>query len=209
MTQIDRSFLLATGLHELQLTLPAAEQVRLLDYVELLAKWNQAYNLTAVRDPVEMVTRHLLDSLAIAPFLCGGRVLDVGSGAGLPGIPLALTFPERQFVLLDSNGKKTRFMVQAVATLGLLNVEIVPARVEDYRPAEPFATVVSRAFASLTDFLRLTGQLCAPDGCWLAMKGEAPETELQALPPGLTAQVRVLRVPGLDAQRCVVQINRN
>jgi 16S rRNA (guanine527-N7)-methyltransferase len=209
MTQTDRSSRLAAGLHELQLALSPADQSRLLAYLDLLTKWNSAYNLTAVRDPGEMVTRHLLDSLAIEPLLRGERVLDVGSGAGLPGIPLALADPERRFVLLDSNGKKTRFMVQAVATLGLRNVEVVQARAEDYRPAEPFATVVSRAFASLTDFLRLTDQLCAPAGCWLAMKGETPEAELQALPAGLVAQVRSLRIPGLDAKRCVVEISRN
>jgi 16S rRNA (guanine527-N7)-methyltransferase len=208
MTQTDRSSRLATGLHELQLTLPAADQSRLLDYLALLAKWNSAYNLTAVRDPGEMITRHLLDSLAIVQFLHGERVLDVGSGAGLPGIPLALANPERRFVLLDSNGKKTRFMIQAVATLGLRNVEIVQARVEDYRPAEPFATVVSRAFASLADFLRLTAHLCGPAGHWVAMKGEVPEAELQTLPAGLMAQVQTLQVPGLDARRCVVEIVR-
>jgi 16S rRNA (guanine527-N7)-methyltransferase len=209
MMQTDRSSLLASGLHELQLALSSAEQSRLLAYVELLTKWNKAYNLTAVRDPDQMISRHLLDSLAITPCLRGARVLDVGSGAGLPGIPLALACPERDFILLDSNGKKTRFMIQAVATLGLRNVEVVQARVEDYRPAEPFATVVSRAFASLTDFLQLTTRLCAADGCWLAMKGEVPETELRALPPGLTAQVRPLQVPGLDARRCVVEICKN
>ncbi|MGH8373129.1 MAG: 16S rRNA (guanine(527)-N(7))-methyltransferase RsmG [Gammaproteobacteria bacterium] len=209
MTQTDRSSRLAAGLHELQLALSPADQSRLLAYLDLLAKWNSAYNLTAVRDPGEMVTRHLLDSLVMEPFLRGERVLDVGSGAGLPGIPLALTNPERHFVLLDSNGKKTRFMVQAVATLGLRNVEVVQARAEDYRPAEPFATVVSRAFSSLADFLHLTEQLCAPDGCWLAMKGELPESEIQALPPGWVVQVRALQVPGLDAKRCVVEISRN
>lgn len=209
MNQADRVSRLAAGLEELQLALSSQVQAQLLAYLELLAKWNTAYNLTAVRDPDQMVTRHLLDSLAINPLLQGTRVADIGSGAGLPGIPLALANPDRHFVLLDSNGKKTRFMIQALATVGLRNAEVVQTRAEDYRPAEPFATVVSRAFASLADFLRLTAHLCAPDGRWLAMKGEVPEPELQALPAGLTATVRPLHVPGLDARRCVVEIRRN
>ncbi|MGH8369570.1 MAG: 16S rRNA (guanine(527)-N(7))-methyltransferase RsmG [Gammaproteobacteria bacterium] len=204
---MDRETRLASGLRELQLVLVPAAQSRLLAYLELLTKWNTVYNLTAVRDPGQMVTRHLLDSLAIARFLRGGRVLDVGSGAGLPGIPLALSFPERQFVLLDSNGKKTRFMIQAAAELGLHNVEVVQVRAEDYRPAEPFATVVSRAFASLADFLALTEHLCAPGGCWLAMKGELPTEEINQLPDGFEVRaVNALKVPGLDAARCVFEI---
>ncbi|HET7649567.1 MAG TPA: 16S rRNA (guanine(527)-N(7))-methyltransferase RsmG [Gammaproteobacteria bacterium] len=207
MAQTELSDRLASGLHALGLSLAPAVQVQLLDYVALLAKWNGAYNLTAVRDTVEMVTRHLLDSLAINAFLRGARVLDVGSGAGLPGIPLALANPDRQFVLLDSNGKKTRFMIQAVATLGLRNVEVVQSRAEDYRPPEPFATVVSRAFASLGDFLQLTAHLCSADGHWLAMKGDVPAQEIHQLPAGFRVEaVHTLDVPGLQAARCVVEI---
>ena len=207
MTQAKLASQLAAGLQALQLELPASAQTRMLEYVALLAKWNAAYNLTAVRDPAQMITRHLLDSLAIAPLLRGKRIIDVASGAGLPGIPLALAFPDRHFVLLDAIGKKTRFMVQALATLGLGNAEVVQARVEDYQPEEGFATVISRAFASLTDFVRLTEHLCNPDGCWLAMKGAVPEAEIEALPAGFRVEaVHPLGVPGLDAERCVVAI---
>jgi 16S rRNA (guanine527-N7)-methyltransferase len=207
MTQTELSDRLASGLHALGLTLSPAIQTQLLDYVALLVKWNGAYNLTAVRDPAEMVTRHLLDSLAINAFLHGTRMLDVGSGAGLPGIPLALANPERHFVLLDSNGKKTRFMIQAAATLGLRNVEVVQSRAENYRPAHPFATVVSRAFASLGDFLQLTSHLGSADGRWLAMKGEVPTQEMDELPAGFRVEaVHPLDVPGLQAARCVVEI---
>jgi len=207
MTQADLASLLATGLQSLQLELAPAVQARLLDYVALLAKWNAAYNLTAVRDPEQMITRHLLDSLTIIPLLHGNRIVDVGSGAGLPGIPLALAEPERRFVLLDSNGKKTRFMVQALTTLELANAEVVQARAEDYRPSEGFSTVVSRAFASLANFVTITEHLAAPDGRWLAMKGAVPETEIEALPAGFRVEaVHPLRIPGLDAERCALEI---
>lgn len=210
MNQAALTSLLASGLRELNLALDEPVRSQMIVFLELLTKWNQAYNLTAVRDPVQMVPRHLLDSLAIVPFLRGDRVVDVGSGAGLPGLPLAMACPDRQFVLIDSNGKKTRFLVQAVATLGLRNVEVVQTRVEDYRPVKPFATVISRAFASLVDFVRLTERLCATDGCWLAMKGEVPDAELSALPAGTrVTAVHPLKVPGLDAQRCVIEIMRN
>jgi len=132
---------LQDGVHALGLALAPAAQEKLIAYIELLAKWNQAYNLTAVRDPEQMIARHLLDSLAILPWVRGPRVLDIGSGAGLPGIPLALARPELQFVLLDSNAKKTRFITQALAELGLENVEVVHSRVEKYQPAVPFDPV--------------------------------------------------------------------
>lgn len=207
MTQTELSGQLASGLHALGLSLTPAVQEKLLDYVALLGKWNTAYNLTAVRDPAGMVTRHLLDSLAINAFLRGRRVLDVGSGAGLPGIPLAVANPDRQFVLLDSNGKKIRFMIQAAATLGLRNVEVVQSRAEDFRPTEPFATVVSRAFAALSDFLQLTSHLGGADGRWLAMKGDVPTQEMDRLPAGFRVEaVHTLDVPGLQAARCVVEI---
>src|SRR5215472_15037920 len=138
--------LLAPGLETLGVSLPADGAARLLEYVELLQRWNQAYNLTAVRDPAEMVVKHILDSLAVLPHVQRGPVQDVGAGAGLPGIPLAIARPDLGFTLLDSNGKKTRFIVQAKAGLGLHNVEVVQARAEDYRPPGPFATVLSRAF---------------------------------------------------------------
>ncbi|MGH8283761.1 MAG: 16S rRNA (guanine(527)-N(7))-methyltransferase RsmG [Gammaproteobacteria bacterium] len=209
MAQQDWRPLLSSGLVQLGLALPTDGAAKLLTFIELLVKWNAAYNLTAVRAPAEMVNKHLLDSLAVAPFLRGESILDVGTGAGLPGIPLAIAFPNRNFTLLDSHGKKTRFVTHAVTTLGLKNVEVVQARAEDYHPAEGFATVISRAFASLADFLKLTAHLCAPGGRWLAMKGERPDDELQPLPAGFRMiAVTPVHVPGLDVQRCVVKIER-
>lgn len=184
--------------------MPTADRERLLAYLQLLAKWNSAYNLTAVRDPAEMVTRHLLDSLAIAPYLRGPRVLDIGTGPGLPGIPLAVLRSDLQFTLLDANAKKTRFVVQAVGELALKNVEVVQTRVENYRPAQKFDTLMSRAFASIADMLAGARHLCAPGGRFLAMKGVSPEEELQALPAGYDIEVLALAVPGLDAARHVV-----
>lgn len=198
---------LARGLEQMALPLSAMAQEKLLAYVGLLVKWNRVYNLTAVRDPAEMVTRHLLDSLSVAPHLRGPRVLDVGSGAGLPGIPLALAKPEWQFVLLDSNGKKTRFITQSCIELGLTNVSVETCRIEDYRPQVLFDSVISRAFSELSAMLVATGRLCQPEGVMLAMKGEYPAQELAAVPPGFVVRsVSVLQVPGLDAQRHVVRV---
>ena len=200
---------LAPGLEALGIALPAGGEAHLLEFVELLQHWNQAYNLTAVRDPGEMVVKHLLDSLAVLPYVRGTPVEDVGAGAGLPGIPLAIALPDTRFVLLDSNGKKTRFMVQAAASLKLHNVEVVQSRAEDYRPVVPFATVISRAFASLGEFLRLAGQGCASGGRLLAMKGAYPDEELRDIPEGFRLLgVRALKVPGLNAERCVVEIEK-
>ena len=198
---------LARGLEQMALPLSATVQEKLLAYVGLLAKWNRVYNLTAVRDPSEMVTRHLLDSLSVASHLRGLRVLDVGSGAGLPGIPLALAKPEWQFVLLDSNGKKTRFITQSCIELGLTNVSVASCRIEDYRPQTQFDSIISRAFSELSAMLVATGRLCKPDGVMLAMKGEYPIAELAGVPLGFVVQgVEVLQVPGLDAQRHVVRV---
>ena len=209
MHQADWRAGLAPGLKALWVVLPQGGEARLLEFVELLQHWNQAYNLTAVRDPGEMLVKHLLDSLAVLPHVSGTPVEDVGAGAGLPGIPLAIALPESRFVLLDSNGKKTRFMVHAVATLKLSNVEVVQSRVEGYRPAVPFVTVISRAFASLGEFVKLAGTGCAPGGRLLAMKGAHPEAELRDIPPGFRVLgVHTLKVPGLDAERCVVEIEK-
>ena len=190
-------------------SLPAGGEARLAGFVELLLQWNRAYNLTAVRDPEEVLTKHLLDSLAVLPYVTGSPVLDVGSGAGLPGIPLAVALPDTRFVLLDSNGKKVRFMTHAAAVLPLPNVTALQARIEDYLPEAPFATVLSRAFASLGDFVKLAGHACAPGGRLLAMKGAPSAAELAELPPGFRVrEVHRLTVPGLDAERCVVEIGK-
>ena len=210
MRQQEWSRELTAGIAQLELAVPSVAPVVLSDYVELLHKWNRRYNLTAVREPAEMLRKHVLDSLTVAPYLRGERLLDVGSGAGLPGIPLAVAFPQRRFVLLDSNGKKIRFVTHALAVLGLKNVEVVQARAEDFRPTEPFATVISRAFASLVDFLEQTAHLSAPMGRWLAMKGVPPDEELRNLPAGFRlVAVHPVKVPGLNAKRCVVEIKKS
>ena len=207
MTPHDITRLLQAGMAELGLKLPADAPTTLCSYIEVLQQWNRKYNLTAVRAPAQIVSRHILDSLAVTPWVHGTRVLDVGTGAGLPGIPLAVAFPERRFTLLDSNGKKTRFVTHAVTTLGLRNVEVVQARVEAYRAAQPFATVITRAFATVGEFLEVSAHLGATGTRWLAMKGAPPADELQALPVGFRLiAVHALKVPGLDAARCVVEI---
>ena len=199
--------ILGEGLQQLGITLSTEVQTTLLQFIALLGKWNRAYNLTAVREPAAMVTRHLLDSLAVLPYVQGPRVLDVGSGAGLPGIPLALALPAVAFALLDSNGKKTRFLTQAVAELRLTNVTVVQSRIEDYHPPHAFDSVVTRAFAAVAEVVAVTGHLCAPQGQLLLMKGTYPEQELTQLPATFELESAVrLHVPGLDAERHVLRI---
>lgn len=196
--------ILEAGVRELALELPASAVQRLLDYQAELQKWNAAYNLTAIREPREMTVKHLLDSLALLP-LVRGRVLDVGAGAGLPGIVLAIANPALAVTVLDSNGKKTRFMRHAVRTLGLNNVEVVEARAEAFRPAQGFDCVVSRAFASLADFFDKTAHLLAAGGVWVAMKGKLDANEVADIPAN--AEIREshrLRVPGLNEDRHAV-----
>jgi len=208
VTEASVKAALEEGLSELGSTLPAGATDSLLDFLRLLEKWNKTFNLTAVRDPMEMVPRHLLDSLSIRPWLAGGRIADVGSGAGLPGIPLAIAESGRRFVLIDSAAKRTRFMTQAAATLGLTNVEIIHSRSQDYRPDSGFDTVISRAFASLADFAAAAGHLAKPDGRLLAMKGRYPGDEIAQLPAGWQAKrVESLTVPGLAAERHVVVLH--
>ncbi|HET7358878.1 MAG TPA: 16S rRNA (guanine(527)-N(7))-methyltransferase RsmG [Rhodanobacteraceae bacterium] len=198
---------LRDGIAALGLELPAGAQARLLDYLELLQRWNRAYNLTAVRDPAQMVSRHLLDSLAIAPFVAGATLADLGSGAGLPGIPLAIATPARAVTLVDTNGKKARFLREAVRSLALDNVTVVQARVEDLDGR--FDCITARAFASLADMLAWGGHLLAGGGRWLAMKGRWPDDELAALPPGFRLEAsHVLAVPGLDAERHLLVLRR-
>jgi len=198
---------LAAGAAQLGVPLDGAALDRLMAYVALLVKWNRAYNLTAVRDPAEMIEKHLLDSLSIAGYLHGEHICDVGTGAGLPGVPLAIVCPERHFTLVDSNGKKTRFLVQAAAELQLRNLDVVHARAEQYRPPASCDTVVTRAFATLADMLAASGHLLAADGRFLAMKGAYPRDELAAVPPGFRVQdVVELHVPGLEGARHLVRI---
>lgn len=198
---------LGAGLAALQLELDENVVERLLDYVDLLARWNATYNLSAVRDPAEMVTRHLLDSLSVLPHVAGASLADLGTGAGLPGIPLAIATPARAVTLVDSNGKKTRFLRAAVRELGLDNVRVVEARVEQAEGV--YDCITARAFASLADMLGWGGHLLAAHGTWLALKGRYPQDELAALPPGFGVErILPLQVPGLDAERHVVVIKR-
>lgn len=196
---------LQRGSSLLGLALAEKQQKMMLAYIELLSKWNQAYNLTAIRDPGQMICRHLLDSLAIADHCGGQRLLDVGTGAGLPGIPLAILFPEREFHLLDSNGKKTRFLFQVKTALGLDNITVHHARVESFQTIELFDVVLSRAFASLLDMVSSCGHLLNNSGRFLAMKGNYPRQELLEVESLCeVASVDLLAVPGLAEQRHLV-----
>jgi 16S rRNA (guanine527-N7)-methyltransferase len=198
---------LEQGIAALGLQLPADAVPRLLDYQALLERWNAAYNLTAVRDPAQMVTRHLLDSLAILPYVQGQTLADLATGPGLPGIVLAIAAPGREILLVDSNGKKVRFLREAIRTLKLDGVRAVQSRAEDVQGQ--FDCITARAFASLADMLGWGGHLLAPDGVWLAMKGKSVEEELPGVPPGFELRERhVLHVPGLDAGRQLLVLRR-
>jgi len=193
---------LAQGVAQLGLALPGPAQQRLLDYLALLQKWNKVYNLTAVREVPRMVSQHLLDCLAVAPHLGAAAILDVGSGAGLPGIPLALVLPDSRVTLLDANHKKAAFLKQAQIELKLGNVEVVCERVEAWCPGQRYEIVVSRAFSDLAEFVKLAGRHVAPGGRLAAMKGIFPHEEIAQLPPGWRLQQAVeLTVPALRAQR--------
>ena len=195
--------ILVSGLKSLNLPLAEDKIEQLLGFIKLIEKWNKAYNLTAIRDREAMVRLHLLDSLAIVPFIEGKRVIDIGTGAGLPGIPLAIYLPEIEFTLLDSNAKKTRFVQQAILELKLKNVSVCHNRVEHYHPEKSFDTVITRAFASLSDIVDLTAHLLSKDGVLLAMKGQAPV--VPKLESAKTTLIPV-NVPGIDAERCLVRI---
>lgn len=200
---------LEQGIDKLGLDIPSATVDRLLQYLELIQKWNRVYNLTALKDSGQMLSHHILDSLSIIPYVKGNTILDIGSGAGLPGIPLSLVFTERHIVMLDGNAKKTRFIQQAITELGLKNAESVHSRVEDYTASEGFDTVVSRAFSSLSDFVRLALPLMKDSGQLLAMKGRYPAQELEDLPTEIrTEAVHRLEVPLLDSERHLVQMAR-
>ena len=200
---------LAAGLDALGL--PAALATPLLAYLALLARWNATYNLTAIRDPRDMVAKHLLDSLAMQPFVRGLRTLaDLGTGPGLPGIPLAIATPALQVTLVESNGKKARFLREAARQLGLGNVQVAESRIEAFRPGTHFDAITARALATLPLILELGGHLPGPAGRLLAMKGVVPDEEIATLPAGWRlAAVHPLRVPGLDAERHLVEVARD
>jgi 16S rRNA (guanine527-N7)-methyltransferase len=198
---------LARGLAELSLQLPPDAPEKLIAYLDLLAKWNKTYNLTAIRDPLQAVSHHLLDSLAVLGELPdeGGALVDVGSGGGLPGVPLAIAMPARRVTLNDANEKKGALLRQAIIELGLRNAAVHVGRAEDWRPAERFAVVISRGFASLVDFLAACRHLVAPSGVLAAMKGAYPRDELAQVPVDCDcSEVRSLKVPLLDAERHLV-----
>lgn len=200
---------LSTGARELGVDLSEQQHAQLLDYLALLIKWNKAYNLTAVRNPDEMVSRHLLDSLSVVPYIDGERWLDVGSGGGMPGIPLAIMFPRMKISLLDSNGKKTRFQTQVKLELKLDNLEVIHSRAEAYQPAQPFTGIISRAFSSLEDFTNWTRHMGDTETRWLAMKGLHPADELVALPTDFHLDsAQALAVPGCQGQRHLLILRR-
>ena len=189
----------------LGVTLTPPDAGRLLTLLDELERWNRSYNLTAIDSPEEMITHHLLDSLSISPDLAGERIADVGTGAGFPGLPLATVNPSRRFTLIDSNGKKVRFVAHAARTLALDNVTALQARAETLRPQLPFDTVTARALAPLPELLAQLAPLCGPATRVLAMKGRWPEAELEKLPvPWRLTGSRTIRVPGLDADRCIL-----
>ena len=198
---------LERGLQELALALPPVAIEKLMAYLDLLAKWNRIYNLTAIRDPMQAVSHHLLDSLAVVRALSErpGTLADIGSGGGLPGIPLAIAEPARRVTLNDANEKKGAFLRQAVIELGLSNAAVHVGRVEEWHPAERFAIVVSRGFASLSDFLAACRHLVASDGLLAAMKGVYPKDELAQIPQDCNCgEVQRIKVPVLDAERHLV-----
>jgi 16S rRNA (guanine527-N7)-methyltransferase len=196
---------LERGLGEMALALPAGATDKLLAYLELLAKWNKTYNLTAIREPLRAVSHHLLDSLAVLRELPAGALADIGSGGGLPGIPLAIADPARRVTLNDSNRKKGAFLRQAIIELGLANTSVHIGRAEQWQPEERFAVVIARGFASLADFVSACRHLAAPSGVLAAMKGSHPPEELAALPHGCDcSDVRKLDVPLLGAERHLV-----
>ena len=200
----ERADLIA-GARALDVNLEQSQAEALLRLLDELGRWNRAYNLTAITDPGQMLTHHLLDSLSVAPFVQGSSLADVGTGAGFPGLPLALIAPQRRCVLMDSNGKKQRFVAHAARTLGLTNVEALQARAEDLRPAQPFDTVVARACAALPQLLEWVAPLCGPRTRVLAMKGRLPEEEIAAVaPPWAIEQTVPLQVPGLNEERHLI-----
>lgn len=196
--------LLVSGLESLKINLTETQVNQLLAFIMLIDKWNKAYNLTAIRDKEDMVSLHLLDSLTVLPYIEGDRIVDIGTGAGLPGIPLAIARPEIAFTLLDCNAKKTRFVQQAVLELKLKNVHVHLGRAESYHPEKKFNTALTRAFADLPDMIKFTAHLLDKDGILLAMKGHKPDAELAQLSAKTT--LIPLFIPGIEAERCLVKM---
>lgn len=199
---------LVQGAQQLNIRLTDKVIENLLRYLILLEQWNRVYNLTAVKTIPEMVTRHLLDSLAVRPYLFGERILDVGSGAGLPGIPLAMVQPESQFTLLDKSSKKTRFLLQARHVLALPNVSVVQQRVENYQAAYPFTSIITRAFGTMADTLEQTRHLRQQTTCYVFMKGQFPQAEFAELPAGWTSESHPLSIPFMVGERHVIIVKR-
>jgi 16S rRNA (guanine527-N7)-methyltransferase len=200
---------LIEGARALGIALEPAQTAALLALAAELAEANTRLNLTAIKEPIEVVDKHLLDSLAVLPHLRGLRVADIGTGAGFPGLPLAIVNPGRRYTLVESTGKKAGFVRQTAGKLRLTNVEVILGRSEAMRPPKPFDTVIARALGSLSDFVRVAGHLVGRNGRLLVMKGRPPEDELKALPAGWKAlAVHPIRVPGLDAERCLVELAR-
>lgn len=196
--------LLTVSAKDLGLNLPPSAKKAILSYIDLLLKWNRAYNLIGTDDSEVILKEHIMDSLAIMPYIKGQRIIDVGTGAGFPGIPLALAFPEKQFVLLDSVGKKTRFLTQVVAELQLTNVTVAQERVEKYSPAQCFDHIVARAFGTIDDIIAKTRHLCCSTGSWLLMKGLYPAEELESLQAKVTSHK--IQIPGLKKERHLICI---
>jgi len=206
---VDPKAQLERGLEELKLDIERAGRKKLLDFTELLEKWNRVYNLTGIRGTDQIVTGHLLDCLAIVRYVEGADALDVGSGAGFPGIPLAIARPEMRVTLLDSNQKKAAFLREAVSELMLDNATVICERVESWQPQEKFDLIVSRAFADLGDMIRLSRHLLAHGGAFAAMKGVLPKEEMENLPQGYRVhKVQRLSVPGLEAERHLILMER-
>lgn len=202
--RVELTHQLSVGIAGLGLQLAPSFIPKIIHFIEMLCKWNAVFNLTAITEPEEIITRHILDSLSILPYIHKNPVLDLGSGAGFPGIPCALALPQLNFVLLDSNGKKTRFLTEAIAELAMSNVEIIQSRVEHYRPKQCFGTITARAFSTIASIINQSSHLLCPTGEFLLMKGISPEKELQSIVQKY--HVTRLHVPGLNEQRHLITI---